>query len=382
MNSNLNYKNISLFKGLNALRFIAAFLVVIHHVESIRIKNGMENLAWLGLFRNGGNGVTFFFVLSGFLITYLLLKECHKTETINIKKFYFKRILRIWPLYFLLIAIGTILLPLAFSLLNIDYVFPYTLNETWFYWLFFLPGLVTFFYGHHFLEPLWSIGVEEVFYLIWAPLFKIGKRYILSILISVILIKSIANVLALTIIHNELINYLIGMFTIEAMSVGGLGAYFVYTRGNLINRMVIFRIPAQIIIFSIILLYLFFHINIDQFLFNTIFKTPIASPMLINFLFLYVIICVSLVDNSIIKLRNKQLSFLGEISYGIYMYHMLVIFATILFLKNSLAQINHPWDHIVFYLIIVSFTILISSLSKYLFENPFLRLKNKLIFKK
>jgi len=66
-----DYKNISLFQGLNALRFLAAFLVVMHHSETIKRKNGIENFEWLGLFKNGGNAVTFFFVLSGFLTTYL-----------------------------------------------------------------------------------------------------------------------------------------------------------------------------------------------------------------------------------------------------------------------------------------------------------------------
>ena len=64
-----NYKNISLFEGLNSLRFFAAFLVVMHHSETIRHKNGLPNLNGLGLFKDGGVAVTFFFVLSGFLIT-------------------------------------------------------------------------------------------------------------------------------------------------------------------------------------------------------------------------------------------------------------------------------------------------------------------------
>lgn len=69
-----NYKNISLFEGLNSLRFFAAFLVVMHHSETIRHKNGLPNLNGLGLFKDGGFGCNFLCKLSG-LITYLLLKE-------------------------------------------------------------------------------------------------------------------------------------------------------------------------------------------------------------------------------------------------------------------------------------------------------------------
>lgn len=190
-----DFKNITIFKGLNALRFFAAFFVLIHHGEVIRGKNGLEDFGWLGFFNNGGNGVTFFFVLSGFLITYLLLKEVVKTGRVYIKKFYLKRILRIWPLYFLLVFIGTIGLPFAFNILQIEYQMPYTIGQTWYYFLFFLPGLVTYFYGHHFLEPLWSIGVEEVFYLFWAPLMEWFKRHVFVLLISVILFMSFLRLL-------------------------------------------------------------------------------------------------------------------------------------------------------------------------------------------
>ncbi len=131
-----DYKNITLFPGLNALRFIAAFLVVLHHGETIKRKYEMDNFEWLELFRNGGYAVTFFFVLSGFLITYLLLKEGERTGTVKVKNFYLKRVLRIWPLYFLLIFIGTLLLPYLFSVFQIDYEMPYNLRQTWFYFLF------------------------------------------------------------------------------------------------------------------------------------------------------------------------------------------------------------------------------------------------------
>lgn len=85
----IDYKDIRRFKGLNALRFFAASLVIFHHGETIRGKYGIGSLQWLGFFRDGGIAVTFFFVLSGFLITYLLMKENLKYGDINVKKFYF-----------------------------------------------------------------------------------------------------------------------------------------------------------------------------------------------------------------------------------------------------------------------------------------------------
>jgi peptidoglycan/LPS O-acetylase OafA/YrhL len=332
----------------------------------------------LGLFQNGGNAVTFFFVLSGFLITYLLLKENNETGSISIKKFYIKRTLRIWPLYFLLFAIGTMLLPLLFRLLNIDYEMPYNLGQTWYYFVFFLPGLVTFYFGHHFLEPLWSIGVEEIFYLIWAPLFKLLKKAILPILLSIIALKIILILVGMFVFKNGLFNYIVSTFSFEAMSIGGLGAYFIYHRKKSLSNLFVYKTPIQIIIYFILAIFLVFHLNIDNIVWNSIFKTPVISRIIIDFMFLYLIIGVSLIDNNIFKFRGKVLSYLGEISYGIYMYQMLIIFATIFFLKKYLLQLNPLFSSFLFYIVAASAVIVVSSISKMTFENYFLNLKKKL----
>src|SRR5690606_24795997 len=92
--------------GLNGIRAIAAFAVVISHTNGRLGEFGLSKLPYWDL---AGFGVTIFFTLSGFLITYLLLKERAKTGTIKVRKFYVRRLLRIWPLYyfylFLILAI-------------------------------------------------------------------------------------------------------------------------------------------------------------------------------------------------------------------------------------------------------------------------------------
>ena len=106
------------FSGLNALRFFAAYFVLLHHGETIRAKFGLPNFEAYSFFRNGMIAVSVFFVLSGFLITYLLLDEIQRTNDVSIKKFYSRRILRIWPLYYLLVFIGLALIPLFLKNLN------------------------------------------------------------------------------------------------------------------------------------------------------------------------------------------------------------------------------------------------------------------------
>ena len=372
-----NYESISFFKGLNTLRFIAAFLVVMHHTETIRKKNGLPNLEWLGLFRNGNNAVLFFFVLSGFLITYLLLKENKNTNTISIKTFYLKRVLRIWPLYFLLVLIGTLLLPFFLNLFHIPYNMPYTFSNSWYYFVFFVPGFVTFYFGTHFLEPLWSIGVEEVFYLIWAPLFKWSKRRILYLLFSVLSIKLLLNIFFILFYKHNFLSYIVQYHSFEAMAVGGLGAYYVFNYRKNLSDLFIYKKYIQVLLYGLLITFLTFHNNISHPIWTIFFFTPIISKLILFCLFLYCIVGVSLIDKNILKLENKLLSYLGEISYGIYMYHMLIIFTIILLLKKYFLHVNIYVGSILFYSIIFLSVVALASLSKYFFENYFLRLKKK-----
>jgi peptidoglycan/LPS O-acetylase OafA/YrhL len=372
------YKSISYFGGLSSLRFFAALLVVMHHAETIRRKNDIGNFEGLSLFKNGGNAVTFFFILSGFLITYLLLKEVTIKKTINIKQFYIKRILRIWPLYFLLFIIGTLILPDLFKVLNINYEFPYSFKQAWCYFVFFLPGLVTFFFGHHLLEPLWSIGVEEVFYLIWAPIFKLWKQKIALVLSLIIAIKIVLQIVALNFIANELFSNLVFTFQFEAMAIGGLGACFVFHRKISLSNLFIYKLPVQLLIYLFLAVYLIFNINITHPAWIAFFKLPIIPQILLDILFVYLIIGVSLVDKSIIKLRSKWLSYLGEISYGIYMYQMLIIFSVILFMKETLQKLDIATGSIVFYCIVFCCIVIVSAISKTFYENPFLALKKSI----
>jgi peptidoglycan/LPS O-acetylase OafA/YrhL len=375
----VDLKHISYFQGLNSLRAIAALLVVMHHSERIKAKIGLSSFEWLGLFRNGGNAVMFFFVLSGFLITYLLLKEHDRKGSISIRSFYLKRAFRIWPLYYLLVVIGTILLPFALELLHVEHEMPYTLGGTWFYFVFFMPVLVNYIYGHNFLEPLWSIGVEEVFYLLWAPLFRFARKYLLWVLLGIIGLKLLLGIVGATCFKEGAFPYMMNAFRFEAMAIGGLGAYWFFHSSAPFSRSYIFRKPFQYLIIFITTIYMSFYNNIEHPIWIGIFRDPIYSHMLVQLLFLYTILCVACVDDSVIKLRSTVLDYLGEISYGMYMYHMLVIFVNVHLFKSFFAALDPVMFHLLFYTMIVLQVVLVSALSKHFFEDHFLRLKNNLL---
>ena len=118
------------FKGLNGIRAIAVLIVVVWHTDQFSyLFNNLPKKFYL----NGmaGRAVDIFFVLSGFLITFLLLKEKEKTKTIDIKKFYLRRILRIWPLYYLIILASMFLM--YFGIIpNIESIF-----KSMFFYIFF-----------------------------------------------------------------------------------------------------------------------------------------------------------------------------------------------------------------------------------------------------
>ncbi|POY36082.1 hypothetical protein C3K47_12855 [Solitalea longa] len=381
-------KTIKYFPGLSALRFFAAYLVLMHHTETIRRKYSLFNLEEYSLFRNGSTAVSFFFVLSGFLISYLLLKEDKEQGDISVKGFYWRRVVRIWPLYFLLIVIGVWLVPAALKVIGFAYEMPFQPGQVWWMYLLFFPFLVNILFGSSLLEPLWSIGVEEWFYIIWAPLMKFFRRHMLMLFWLIILIKT-ALVFLFQFMNIEqgstlsIIQQVIDTLKFEAMAIGGIGAYYVFHGTKTFSNWKIFTHSIQVIGYGLIVLRLAFHLElvnsetalgaISGYLFNT----PLLSNLILYTLFLWLILNTALNPIAWFKFDKKWLNSLGDVSYGIYMYQMLVIFGVILVLKKHLVGLSPLTSTILFYGIISTGVIAVSYISKYWFENWFLRYKDR-----
>ncbi len=146
------------------------------------------------VFQNGDLGVNFFFVLSGFLITFLLLKEKHEKRSISIPRFFLRRILRIWPVYFLTIVMGFFLIPYVFKTGNPAY-FPFMINiptDKLPWYLCFAVNFDMVIHGISYLVVviLWSVSVEEQFYLVWPLLNKFSSRFFLTLCIVVLILLS------------------------------------------------------------------------------------------------------------------------------------------------------------------------------------------------
>ena len=205
------------FPNLNGLRFIAALLVIIHHVEQIKYIYNLPNDFSSSFIQIIGElGVVLFFVLSGFLITYLLLEEEKRTGTIAVKNFYLRRILRIWPLYFFIVFLALAVLPnIPFFVLP-DYeparVYQ-DLSAKILLYVFFLPNLVTPLLGVvPYASLTWSIGTEEQFYLVWPPLLKLFKKYRVALMIVIV----IGYLLFARALFSDRTNFLVYKYEINA----------------------------------------------------------------------------------------------------------------------------------------------------------------------
>ncbi len=345
--------------------------MLLHHGEKVRDKYGGESLEDLSIFNLGGFAVSFFFVLSGFLITFLLLRERAQWQTISIKKFYVRRILRIWPLYFLLVVLGLWVIPWVLGVIGYPYELPYDPAEVWYLYLFFAPFMVNIFYGSSLLEPLWSIGVEEIFYLVFAPFFKFVRRWGVHLLIAFIVVYSIVKLL--------FPNPVLSALQFEAMGIGALGAYWLWRRRADVSECRAFSRWVQCTVFAILALRMCCSelLAAKLQIFDAIFFTPVISDLMFSVVFIYLIINFSLNRKSLLKLNHPVLNYLGSISYGIYMYHMIAIFFAVMVLAPMLRGVGVLASTTMFYGVVIGLTLIISALSKRYFENIFLSIKEK-----
>ena len=352
------------FPGLNGVRFIAVLLVIIDHTELFKSYFGYKTL-WGNSFSIylGSFGVTIFFVLSGFLITYLLLTE-QKSSSINIKHFYFRRVLRIWPLYYLIVLICFFIVP------HIDFLsvpnYSSDMND-YLSRLILFSGLlanVAFVYlpTVAFANILWSVAVEEQFYLIWPHIIKIKKNLfsiMISLLILYLTIKLIVGFLGYYILYE-----FITRTRFSSMIIGGLGAYLVFNEKHIVKHIYNRIIQLGMIITLFILI-----IDLIQFKYFNIIRNEFTSLVICG-----LIINIATNKHSILKLESKMLNYFGKISFGLYVYHLFAVVITLKILPNFL-HLNNISNIIGYPLTIGSIlliTTLISHFSYFYFEKRFL----------
>jgi len=160
---------------LDGLRFYAFLGVFVYHTLPERpafyrsLHLPLPSL-WAAVARSGASGVDLFFTLSAFLITALLLRERRQTGGISLRLFYIRRILRIWPLYFAVLAVAVVL---AHTIPGQSLPWYYVVG-----YLLFVGNWINVAFGHPLsvCGPLWTVSIEEQFYLVWPVLMKMLER--------------------------------------------------------------------------------------------------------------------------------------------------------------------------------------------------------------
>jgi len=362
------------FPNLDGLRFFSFLLVFLSHsffTTNTQIKeSNWYKAIKINMFSDAEVGVSFFFVLSGFLISYLLLKEKEETENINVPYFYIRRVLRIWPLYYLTALFGFFIFPLLKN------YFGQTSHET-------ADPLLCFTFLNNFnflqnglpdsssLAILWSVAIEEQFYLVWPLLlFKTPKKYYLYVMLFVLLISTAFRIIYVG--KTGINDHTLGVIT--DMAVGGIGAYLVIYNARFFKTIEDLPKSGLFIVYVLCLSFICF----QQQLFYSTKVMLVLQRIIMSSVFIIVILEQNFCKNSIFKTGNfKLISKLGKYTYGLYCFHVIGILVSITVL-NKLSLNNYGWQMWLLELpFSLTITIVLSYLSYHYFESPFLKLKDR-----
>jgi peptidoglycan/LPS O-acetylase OafA/YrhL len=356
--------------GLNGLRAIAALMVLVTHVYQIAGIFGDEFSKQLYNQHHlvGTTMVNLFFVISGFIITYVLYNEKARTGTISLKNFYIKRFLRIWPIYFLILILVIILVKFT----NLYALFP-TINGL---------GIVLIVFFIITISPIapaalisvlphyWSLSVEEQFYIFWPIIFKkIKPRQVLTVCLLIIAgIAFLRNTFAYleSSYHKPLYTGFRVIFNdsmFGSIAIGIIGAWLLEHKHRFLKH--IYNKGLQLLCWGIFLLSIIYPFYVPYFHFEIM--AAVCLVLVLN---------VTSNPQTIVSLNFPLLDKAGVISYGIYLFHWPLIPILIIGIKKI-----GLWDAFVaakqLPLVAVSMvlTYLLASFSYKYFESFFLRMK-------
>ena len=343
------FRNRRMFGSLDGLRALSVIAVIWHHTTGPHASS---------LLASGPHGVTLFFAISGFLIVTLLLRERDRTGRIDLKAFYIRRSLRIFPLYYAVIVIYTLLVlviernnPVGREFFNnLPFFLTYTSN-----WFVLLEGRVIFYFA-------WSLAAEEQFYLVWPTVqkFLTPKRAIM------VVVAIIFGVTATQLLSHGDLRDATGLHRIVigvplAICFGVVLAHAMhYQRGFNALRWAFASRWSSLVWLVVLLASLNWRAAPDVLI-------HAAAAMFVG-------ACVYREDHwlaSILHLRSFVHE--GAVSYGIYLLHMLVK-NTILKLAG-VVRVEVPTYGV--FALTVAGSIIVATLSFRYFESVFLRMKHR-----
>lgn len=359
------------FENLDGLRFIGAFMVFLFHAFTINREvwgDFFESAPFLWLRKLvsiGHYGVNLFFVLSGFLITYLLLKELRERGKIHVGFFLVRRILRLWPLYFVIVLFGFFVFPhLPFGI--------QTVHEFWRYSLF-LSNFDEIINGSrdsiNFLTATWSVSIEEQFYICWALVIGFFQwKTVRSFQYFFLLVIAGSFAFRFYYAANPDFLYYHTLSVISDMAIGGLLASWVFEKSSI-------GIIGALKKWHIILIY----VAGIGFLFSANKLLPgrlISLERLISGLF-FAFVIIEQLQSGHSFFKADRIPFFqraGKLTYGFYLFHSILIFyicKTFEFFHLT----HHAGYFLLYFVLLLSANSLLSIVSYRYFEKPLLNLK-------
>lgn len=349
------------YPALDGLRGLAILLVIVYH-----------NFGFINYFFFGWLGVDLFFVLSGFLITDILLNTVGQPRFL--KNFYARRLLRIFPLYYLSLLLFMYLIPALTHAFPADY---YRENQFWMWtylqnWLYIFKPAGETTGLHH----LWSLAVEEQFYLLWPLIILFLKKPgRLLLFISLVLLAVIG--MRIWIWNSAVTNLAyFNLYTfsrIDGLCIGTMIALLQRINPGFLSK------NTSIVVFGFALAnFAFYFINR-----SSAFSFPyLAIAGYTTFAMTFGLLVNEAVTNGTPLITRvfswSVLRFFGKISYGLYVFHWPVY----LLLNPTLNEWitipgNYTLTHFLSSMLATGIAIGISLLSFHFFEQPFLKLKQR-----
>lgn len=336
---------------LDSLRTFAVIMTLLAHFAPVEIP-----YMWYG--------VPIFFTISGFLITSILLNTVENDHSITrlgiIKSFMSRRVLRLFPIYYLMILFFFLAKHYLSLYLWKDEFTPYFFTYTPNFLIHKIGAENSSCFSH-----LWSLGVEEQFYIVWPwVLLFTPKRFRLAVISLLVL----AGLVYVTVFFNDKNIGAIPLADLPTLGAGGILACFYVNRGKALDWLK----EKRHLLFAIT----FFHLLLVLILFHDDSRVWHLYRELSLACCTFSIVLVSVYGwRGLIGYitRNRFIQYLGMISYGIYLYHMPVPFVYRTMASKYFPSIHmSPW---IFMLFCFTLTVAIAALSYKYIETPFLKLK-------
>ena len=364
------------FLALDGLRGVAVLLVIVAHGSQKHL------LPKAFAFSGGMLGVVIFFVLSGFLITHLLLKEQAQTGRISLANFYARRALRIWPLYFAALGAYFFVLPLIDpGNFGSIYSRPGRLGSGSYYdvlgYAFFLQNYVFAVRDMHLgLGVLWSLAVEEHFYVFWPLLLVVLRgRWLVSSLVCVAIATFGLRMLTFFGVLPE--NTSVWHMThtaLDGLAAGYIIGCLYHSRPGLLKALS--RHRSLYLLGWALLLFLGWaelrHMPLSPTLpageYYKIVLSTLAAAVIVSYL-------VGRADSSSLVLCSRPLIYVGKVSYGIYVLHPIVL----VYMAASAAHFGllHGAGYFLAIALYLAMAVGVAGLSFKFFEAPILRYKKR-----